>query len=360
MTLKEHLAELIRLDGPQRISSLMELALAHPREGYYAARPAIGGDGDFITAPEISQTFGEMIGAFAFQTWIDMGEPDAWSLIELGPGRGTLMLDMLRTLRLRPRALDGLEIVLIEASPTLAQEQRRRLAGTGIRTEWLREISYLPERPLVLVANEFFDALPIRQFWRQHGRWFERRVCLKDPDAPAFEFVLLPSAAPLGLLDAEPAESRILEASLVARNYAHLIGEHLAHAPGRALILDYGYSGEGNGDTLQALAGHKKADVLEALGAADLSAHVDFGALARTAREAGARVDGPVAQGAFLERLGIGARFAALTERASADERAVLKRQHHRLTAPGEMGELFKVLALSSPTLVPPPGFSDG
>lgn len=364
MNLKQHLAQTILLDGPQRVSSLMELALAHPREGYYTAHPAIGGDGDFLTAPEISQVFGEVLGAFVLQTWIDMGEPNEWALVELGPGRGTLMQDMLRVLKLRPQALEGLELTLVELSPRLSEEQRRRTAEFDVETKWADTFTDLPQSPLAIIANEFFDALPIRQFWRQGERWFERRVCLKgsDIEEPEFELVFLPANEPLGLTRhaTKPLpEKQVIETSLAAESYASMIAQHLARYPGRALIIDYGYSGETHGDTLQAIAGHKKLDVLDSLGAADLSAHVDFGALAQVARSSGARVEGPAAQGALLERLGIGARFAALAANASDADREILSRQHRRLTAPDAMGELFKALLISSPNLPPTPGFSN-
>ncbi|MFO1186740.1 MAG: SAM-dependent methyltransferase [Alphaproteobacteria bacterium] len=172
MTLKEHLARLILLDGPQRISSLMELALAHPREGYYAARAAIGADGDFVTAPEISQAFGEVLGAFVLQTWLDMGEPKAWALVELGPGRGTLMLDMLRTLRLRPRALEGLELLLVEASPLLAEEQRSCLAGSGVRAGWTNDLAL----PTCRSSSSQTSLMRSHLATPAPERWFERRA----------------------------------------------------------------------------------------------------------------------------------------------------------------------------------------
>lgn len=361
LSLAEHLERLIAHDGPQPVSILMELALAHPREGYYSAHPALGAEGDFITAPLTSQMFGEVLGAFALQTWIDLGSPREWHIIELGPGTGALTEDLIRTLKLRPQALDASRFHLIETSRWLEALQRERLS-TRARVEWHSSFEDAPEAPFVLIANEFFDVLSTRQFSRRSGIWFERRVAR---GVDGFEFVSVATNFPVAAEIPEAAsapDGRIIEMSGSARAQARLIAERLLRAPGRALIIDYGYSGENHGDTLQAIERHQKVPVLTSLGTADLSTHVDFGALAREAITMGASAFGPLSQGEFLRRLGIVARHDALAARASTAMRETLARQLHRLTAPDAMGDLFKVLALASPDLPIPPGFepSDG
>jgi NADH dehydrogenase [ubiquinone] 1 alpha subcomplex assembly factor 7 len=365
LSLARHLARLIAEDGPQPISVMMELALAHPREGYYAARARLGADGDFLTAPETSQMFGEILGVFALQTWLDLGSPGEWQLIELGPGRGTLAVDLARTLKIRLQALEKAHFHFIETSPVLRAEQHSRLGASGLRAHWHDALARVPDGPFMLFANEFFDALPIRQFLHRGSHWFERRIARSHDCPDKFEFVLAPSGFPVEteIPGARAApENQIVEISAAARGAGREIGERLTRVPGRALILDYGYSGAGHGDTLQAVARHTKVQPLATLGEADLSAHVDFAAIAREAAGAGARTFGPVSQGSFLERLGIAARYAALAAHATQDERASLAYQLQRLTGPDMMGELFRVLALSSPDLGIPPGIlsSDG
>jgi NADH dehydrogenase [ubiquinone] 1 alpha subcomplex assembly factor 7 len=363
LSLAEHLKQLIALEGPQPVSVLMDLALSHPREGYYAARPRVGADGDFVTAPEVSQMFGELVGAFVLQTWFDLGSPANWTLIELGPGNARLMEDVIRVLKLRTQATAGLGIQLVEASPVLTATQEEALANLHVRTEWRRSFAGAGDVPFVLLANEFFDALPIRQFVRHEGAWGERRVTIDA--GGALQFGQTPTVFPVAAevpAATNAANGDVVEISSAARSIARLVGDNLSHVPGRALIFDYGYANGTHGDTLQAVGEHRKVDVLTHLGQADLSAHVDFAALAREAADAGALAYGPMPQGAFLKRLGIEARHDALASRATEPQRAVLARQLHRLTGSDEMGDLFKVLALSSPNLPPPPGFepSDG
>jgi NADH dehydrogenase [ubiquinone] 1 alpha subcomplex assembly factor 7 len=365
LSLAQHLGCLIAEDGPQPISVVMELALAHPREGYYAARARLGADGDFLTAPEASQMFGEILGAFALQTWLDLGSPGEWQIIELGPGSGALAADLARTLKIRPQALEKTHFHFIETSPLLKAQQQSRLGVSGLRVAWHGSLADVPDRPFMLFANEFFDTLPVRQFLRRGGSWLERRVALVPNCPDKFEFALAPSGFPIETevpSARAAAQNQIVEISAAARGAGRKIGERLARVPGRALIMDYGYADAGHGDTLQAVARHVKLDPLETLGEADLSAHVDFAAITREAAGAGARTFGPVSQGAFLERLGIAARHDALAARAAPDTRESLARQLHRLTGRDMMGELFRVLSLSSPDLGAPPGFlsSDG
>ncbi|MFZ1989263.1 MAG: SAM-dependent methyltransferase [Alphaproteobacteria bacterium] len=361
-TLAQHLAKLIEIEGPIPISTFMQVALAHPEHGYYRAHAAIGAEGDFITAPEISQLFGEMVGVWVLRSWIDLGMPHAWQLIELGPGRGTLMADIIRALKLRPQALEAAHFHLVETSLPLRELQRKAIGDFTGRAHWHNHLESVSSAPGVIVANEFFDALPIRQFLKLKGVWCERRVALGNSSSnqPRFEFIAVPT-----LFDVEAeishawgaADGQILELSGASRTIAAEIGRRLSQQPGRALIIDYGYSGERHGDTLQALRKHKKISPLDDVGFADLTAHVDFAALAQAAEKEGAQSFGPVRQRAFLSEMGIKTRLAALSKHASASQKESIERGVHRLTAASEMGDLFRVLALSSPKLPAPPGF---
>jgi len=353
----EHLAKLIEIEGPIPISTFMQVALAHPEHGYYRARAAIGAEGDFITAPEISQLFGEMIGIWVLQSWIDLGSPREWQVIELGPGRGTLMCDVIRALRLRTEALENSHFHLVETSLPLREHQRKALGKFAHKATWQDHVTAVPPAPCVIIANEFFDALTIRQFLKLKGVWCERMVALGKA---GFEFIAVPTLFDVGreIGGASGAPNgEIYEISSAARAIAAEIGKRVLQQPGRALIIDYGYSGERHGDTLQALRKHKKISPFESIGFADLTAHVDFAALARSAELEGAQRFGPISQRAFLTAMGIETRLAALSKHASGTEKETLKRGVHRLTAASEMGDLFRVLALSSPKLPAPPGF---
>ena len=337
------------------VSDYMALALSHPVHGYYRAREPFGVDGDFVTAPEISQMFGELVGVWAADWWQRAGAPDDVLLAELGPGRGTLMADALRAAQALPAFAGALQVHLVETSPRLRQAQAARL-GHGVR--WHNDLGTLPAAPMVLIANEFFDALPVRQFVRTDRGWCERCIVADedtlrfavtpDPVAPA----LFPAAygnASLGAI-AELAPARDAVAAAIATR----ITEH----GGVALIIDYGYRIRSAGDTLQAVRAHRYCDPLAEPGMADLTAHVDFTALAESAQRAGARVHGPTDQGAFLRALGIEARAARLKHKADPAQAAGIDRALARLTASGEMGELFKVLAIGSPLGPIPAGFS--
>ena len=359
----QHLAKLIELEGPIPISTFMQIALAHPKHGYYPAHAAIGVDGDFITAPEVSQLFGELVGVWVLQSWLDLEQPLDWQLIELGPGRGTLMSDILRTLKLRPWSLDGVQLHLVETSKPLRATQRETLGPMAMGALWHENIDSIPSGPAILVANEFFDALPIRQFIKLKGIWNERRVTLDETSSerdPPFRFVAEPT-----LFDVEhevplartAANGEVVELSSQSRSIAATIGKRLASERGRALIIDYGYAQERHGDTLQALSKHTKLDPLERIGQTDVTAHVDFASIGVAAEHEGARAYGPITQREFLSALGIRARLAALSKAASPAQRQRLERGAERLTSPGEMGDLFRVLVLSSPQLPAPPAF---
>ena len=346
--------EEIRSVGPISTARFMELALGHPTLGYYARRDPLGAGGDFITAPEVSQVFGELLGLWFAQAWEQQGQPDPCLLVELGPGRGTLMADLLRAAAQVPDFRASLQIHLVETSAPLRARQRARLAGEAIH--WHRTFDQVPAGPLLLVANEFFDALPVHQMVRTEQGWVERRVELAGPalgfalsDQPAARTRPLPADQPLG---------QITEVSPMRNAIARAIGGRLAADGGVALLVDYGAWSDVTGDTLQAVRDHAPCGVLETPGEADLSSHVDFRALALAACEGGAAVYGPVPQGPFLRVMGIDLRVARLLERATPGQRRELRAGLFRLTDGGAMGELFKILALTRPGTPPPPGFA--
>lgn len=323
------------------VAEWMAVANAH----YYAARDPLGIAGDFTTAPEISQMFGEMVGAWVVDLWQRAGAPSEVRLVELGPGRGTLMADLLRVAGARLGAP-----YLVEISPALRAEQAA-LVPTLVHCQGLDEVPV--GAPLLLVANEFFDALPVRQFVRTARGWRERVVTL---DGDRFATAAGPGQAdalvPEALRDAP--EGSVFETSPAGSAVAAAIGTRLAADGGAALIIDYGYAGPALGETLQAVRGHAPADPFAAPGEADLTAHVDLAALAAAA---GVRAWGPVAQGTFLGKLGIGARARALAAAQPARAREIAAALH-RLTAPEAMGTLFKAIALTGPGWPEPAGFA--
>jgi SAM-dependent MidA family methyltransferase len=292
--------------------------------------------------------FGELIGAWIAQVWQEQGRPARFVLAELGPGRGTLTADALRALRGAPAFLEAMELWLVETSPTLRRAQAVRLAGAGAR--WAARVEELPEGPLFVVANEFFDALPIRQFRRADPGWQERRVGLVG-DRLGFTFGRLAPAPELDPRFPLLPDGVLVEVSPAAEAIARRLGARIAGEGGAALIFDYG-AWDGTGDTLQAVRAHAFADPLEAPGEADLTAHVRFRALAEAA--APAQALGPVTQGAFLGRLGIGARAARLAAGRGLATAEAVAGQLRRLTDPAEMGTLFKAMALVSPGATAP------
>ncbi|MFC7333393.1 class I SAM-dependent methyltransferase [Rhodocista pekingensis] len=358
------IAQQIRLTGPLPVSAYMALCLGHPRHGYYITRDPLGAGGDFTTAPEISQMFGEMLGLWAAHCWLTMGSPAGVALVELGPGRGTLMADALRATARVPGFHAALRLHLVETSPALRQRQAATLAAlpAPLAPVWHDRLETVPEGPLLLLANEFFDALPIRQFVRQEHRgrllWAERKVGL-DADG-GLAWVLDPAAGdalvPPALRDAPPGS--VVELSPASLAVAREIGGRLARAPGAALIVDYGHAGPAVGDTLQAVRRHRFADPLEAPGEADLTAHVDVAALAAELRAAGATAWGPVTQGALLSALGIGTRAATLKGLATPAQAADIDSALDRLLGEAGMGRLFKAVAATSPGLPTPAGFA--
>ena len=348
--LLDHLKTQIRTNGPLRIDEYMATCLLHPAFGYYTTRDPLGTQGDFVTAPEISQMFGELIGLCLAQTWLTQGAPSRFTLAELGPGRGTLMADILRATKAVPGFLDAAEIILVEASPKLRDVQRETLEGLLI--DWADSTAALPDQPLFLVANEFFDALPIRQFVRSGTGWRERQIGLQDNALTFGLGPVLPQPSLADRLD-DTKDGDLIEDCAQIAPVLHPIATRITNHGGAALIIDYG-DWRTLGDTFQALRAHQPTNPLTDPGDCDLTAHVDFEKLALAA--APARFSRVTAQGVFLERLGITQRAQTLAKTMDGETLAAHIAAHRRLTHPSEMGNLFKVMGLYPPTQTPPPG----
>ena len=321
--------------GPMRMDRYMGLCLMHPEHGYYVSRDPFGQAGDFVTAPEISQMFGEMIGLWLAQVWADQGRQAGVVLAELGPGRGTLMADILRVFEQVPGILDAISVVLVEQSPALRAIQKQTLAGK--KASWTRSVSDLPDGPMLLVANEFFDALPVRQAERIDALWLERGVRLEGKRLVRCH-IPLDDAIARGLPKLAP-EGTVVEWSDASERIAAQIGARLTEAGGAALVIDYG-SAEGTGDTIQAIRGHEYTSIFAEPGKADLTAHVNFGRLAASATPA---IAAPLwEQGSFLAAMGIGQRAQRLAKEDAGRTADALE----RLTDRDQMGTLFKVQGL--------------
>lgn len=350
------IAEKIAAEGPITIAEYMALCLGHPDHGYYMTTEPFGAAGDFVTAPEVSQLFGEMIGIWIVDLWMRIGKPERVQLIELGPGRGTLASDILRALSNWPDM--RVELSLVETSPRLRKKQAETLGG--ISAAWYDRLDNVPAGFSFIVANEFFDALPTHQFIQTRDGWKERAVGY-DGRSDMFFFteketsIDLSSIMPPAFLTAP--EGSIFEINPAALEYARQIANRLDHDGGGALIIDYGHAKTGLGDTLQALSRHRYADVLSHAGEADLTTHVDFALLAESVKET-VHGFGPATQCDFLTRLGIQARAEMIRKTANEKQRCEIDAALHRLLDPAEMGTLFKVMAfLSKQHLDTPEGF---
>lgn len=337
--------------GPMRLDAYMSACLMHPEHGYYSTRDPFGVAGDFTTAPEISQMFGELVGLSLAQAWLDQGEPAPFALVELGPGRGTLMADMLRATRRVPGFSDAVRVHLVEASPALRARQADSLAG--LEPAWHDSVGTLPDLPLFGIGNEFFDALPVRQFQRVADGWCERLVGAQDETL----------ALGLGAKRTEPAldhrlqdtkDGDVVEWCPAAEAVVSGISAQLARQGGAFLVIDYG-DWRSLGDTIQAVRSHEPVGLFETPGAADLSAHVDFEALARATAK-GAAYSKLTPQGVFLDRLGITIRAQALAQAMTPDQLETHHAAFRRLTDADEMGTLFKVMAYYPDAAAPPPG----
>ena len=347
--LAEKIVGLIEASGPLSVADYMALCLFDPAYGYYATREPFGAKGDFTTAPEISQMFGELVGVWIYQAWQTADAPFPVTIAEIGPGRGTLMKDLLRTLgKLDPLLVRNARFALVETSPRLTEIQKRTLDGVGMEITWHMGIDALPPAPLILVGNELFDALPVRQYVKTASGWRERVVghgedgklaFLAGPGAP--DETLLPSDA------VDAAEGAIVELAPARTALMEAVAARLAGHGGAALFIDYGSLEPGTGDTLQAVSRHEYDDVLGRPGEADLTAHVDFFALASVARSRGLTAS-LTTQGDFLLRMGLLERAGALGANGGETLRDKLRGEVERLAGPDAMGELFKVLEVSA------------
>lgn len=349
--LEEVLTAIIASEGPIGVDAFMHLGLYHPQLGYYTTASPLGAAGDFITAPDISQMFGELIGLWVAQSWLDMGAPAAFQLVELGPGRGTLMADALRAASKVKGFEAATSVWLMEINPALKRAQTDALKAAPVPIHWFGAWEDLPAGPTIVLGNEFLDCLPVRQFIHNGQSWHEKQVGVDG--AGRLTFGLGPQVA----LKLNGKAGRVHEEAPGLADVVGAIAERAATAPTRALFIDYGSSDGMTGDTLQAVRHHQKISPLDHVGEADLTAHVDFQRLACLASAAGLRVQGPVSQGGFLDALGITHRAATLATTNPA-RRQDLQLALERLTSPDYMGDLFKVMCLSSSGLPDAPALT--
>lgn len=347
-TLKTRIANHIKTSGPLPLAEFMHWCMADPKDGYYANQEAIGAKGDFITAPEISQMFGEMIGIWAVESWEHLGKPSSFNLVEFGPGKGTLMQDLLRIGNAVPQFLQAANVQMIETSEKLIEKQKSALREHD-NIAWHKSITDIPDQPTLVVANEFLDVLPIRQYVKTGNEWREHAIGLDENENLTWTLgagKLEPDDLPEGA-DKEP-EGAIFEISTIRESFIANTAEHLKANKGAALFIDYGHGKTGFGDTLQAMRNHGFADILDEPGMADLTSHVDFEALANIAKAAGMAVKPLQKQGAFLQEKGMLERAGQLGHNQSAEIQEQLTQQAERLALPTQMGGLFKVFEFGS------------
>jgi NADH dehydrogenase [ubiquinone] 1 alpha subcomplex assembly factor 7 len=351
----------IAVAGPMPVGEFMALCLTDRAHGYYTARDPLGERGDFVTSPEISQMFGELIGLWMAAVWQQMGAPDNVRVIELGPGRGTMMNDALRAAKVLPAFREAAVLHLVEISPALQAVQERTLEQLPVPMYWHSALTDVPKGPAIVVANEFFDALPVQQAVKSAHGWHQRLVAIDEEGRLAFTAAPAPMA-PFERLLPPNAGAAPPDAIFEWRTdtVAMELGRRLAGDGGGALVIDYGHATSAVGETLQAVGRHAYADPLSAPGRIDLTAHVDFQALARAVESMGAVSFGPIEQADFLRRLGIETRAAALKAKAAPAAAAAIDSALARLTGHGRtgMGTLFKAIAFAHPQLGRPPGFA--
>lgn len=369
MSLETRIKDRIKADGPISVAEYMALCLLDPVDGYYPTRDPLGSDGDFITAPEISQMFGEVLGLWCVQTWQDMGKPNTVQLVELGPGRGIMMSDMLRASALDPGFKAAVRVTLIEASAALEAVQGQSLGTANVPISWAKDVSQVPEGPTIIIGNEFLDCLPIRQFIHKDrfagaGGWCERLVTINE-DTGGLAFAVSPtpisevtqSTLPSGQDDAKNDE--LIEVCASAHMLLDQIKTRFEANPGRALFIDYGPEATEFGDTLQALKRHEKVGVFSDPGNTDLTARVDFAALKECAESLNLASTRVVTQATLLSRLGLEVRAVTLA-RAKPDAKPKIARQLERLMGAEQMGTLFKAVCFQSDGLGDVLGFGAG
>lgn len=354
--LEDKLIGQIEKDGPISVETYMNACLGDPEYGYYMHGDPFGRGGDFTTAPEVSQMFGEAIGVWFATAWQMMGKPEKFNLIELGPGRGTLMADLLRAANVLPEFAEAIEVHMVDMSPALRQVQGKTLDGVPVHVRFHQRFEQVPAAPSLIVANEFFDALPIRQIIKGEDGWHERVVDVADGELVlrASDEVLSMAEVPLWARAAKVGE--IAELAPARNDMARQIATFIRRNGGAGLIIDYGHALSFAGDTFQAVRKHKFVDVLDHPGESDLTSHVDFEELAQAFKDGGVNVHGPRTQQAFLFAMGIKERLEMLKKKAPARTRIMLNKQVDRLVSEKQMGHLFKVLSITDPSLgVPHP-----
>ncbi len=347
--LKERIIRHISMNGPLPLAEYMHWCLADKTHGYYQTQNAFGRDGDFVTAPEVSQMFGELIGIWLIKTWHSLDCPSPFNLVELGPGKGTLMRDILRAAKVDSTFLGAAVPILIETSELLITEQQRVLKDYP-NAQWLKSIDALDPAPTLLVANEFLDALPPRQYVKHQSEWFERGVGLNEGNELIWVALptskLEPEALPEG--HTQEPDGAIFEISTIRESFVERVANLIHEDTGAALFIDYGHTKSAFGDTFQAIAKHEYADPLEAPGEADLTSHVDFEPLQAIAEKTGCTSMPTITQGEFLLKLGLLERAGSLGAGKSTEEQHRIAHEAERLALPHAMGDLFKVLAFSS------------
>ena len=352
--LKQKILRHIEATGPMSIAEYTHICMSDPNHGYYQQQDPIGRSGDFITAPEISQMFGELVATWCIKAWQQMGEPEAFNLVELGPGRGILMADLLRAARSVPKFLKAATITLVESSPKMQQLQREKL---GDQCLWASDISKIPTAPSIFIANEFLDVLPFRQYVKHKSQWVERAIGA-DAAFSKLEFAISSGGIDSRLLpensENEP-DGAVFEIAPAREAIVQMVAEHIKEYEGAALFIDYGHTASGFGDTFQAILKHEFTDPLAAPGKADLTNHVDFFPLAKAAKTAGCHPFPVLTQGEFLLALGLLERAGALGHGKDEATQARIKSEAERLALPGEMGDLFKCLAFASTKMALPP-----
>ena len=358
LSLASYLRRLIEANGPLTVARYMNEALNNPRFGYYTTRDPLGSTGDFTTAPEISQLFGELLGAWCIDCWKRLGAPYPVFLVELGPGRGTLLADVWRTAAISPDFRAAVRFCLVEASPILRAKQQQLLSGLCPPPvlSWFSRLADIPDGAILLIANEFFDALPVHQFVASSDGWRERLVDCEPGQTDTFRYVLSVGQTPaLALMEDTNKSANLNEVCPAGLSLAHDIGKRVMSFGGAALIIDF--MTRSSSFTLQAICGHSRHDPLVNPGTADLACAVNFSVLSKVARTAGAISHGPQGQGAFLESLGIVLRANTLLQSANTEQARMIDAGRRRLTDPDSMGELFQVMAITSGDLVAVPGF---
>ncbi len=341
------ISRLIEAAGPLSVADYMMQCLFDPVDGYYTTRDPFGAKGDFVTAPEISQMFGELVGAWLVQTWREAGMPLPAIVLEIGPGRGTMMKDIVRSIgRIEPDLKAAVTFALVESSPRLAELQQAALAGSGGRIGWYKTLDRLPDGPLFVACNELFDALPFRQFVRKDGQWLERAVGLDEVGGLRFVTGTAPLDPAALAPEAKPAsEGSIFEIAPVRTALMTQIAARIASQGGAGIFFDYGHLETGLGDTFQAVRKHRHEGVFDNPGEADLTSHVDFAALAAAARSASLDAH-LLSQGDFLLDMGLLERAGRLGSTCDDRARAEISAAVERLAGPGGMGKLFKVMAI--------------